>query len=56
MPKPPDLRDGPGPPDTKGQSHRQRAEDPQPDCVSVKSYWSIGKPPDLRDGPGPPDT
>ncbi|KAM9759429.1 NLR family CARD domain-containing protein 3-like isoform 4-T4 [Menidia menidia] len=54
--RPPDLRAGPGPSDTKGQSHRQRAEDPQPDCVSVKSDRSIGKPPDLRDGPGPPDT
>ncbi|KAM9766240.1 NACHT, LRR and PYD domains-containing protein 12-like isoform 4-T5 [Menidia menidia] len=54
--RPPDLRAGPGPSDTKGQSHRQRAEDPQPDCVSVKSDWSIGQPPDLRDGPGPPDT
>ncbi|KAM9717432.1 NLR family CARD domain-containing protein 3-like isoform 3-T5 [Menidia menidia] len=54
--RPPDLRAGPGPSDTKGQSHRQRAEDPQPDCVSVKSDRSIGQPPDLRDGPGPPHT
>ncbi|KAM9758902.1 NACHT, LRR and PYD domains-containing protein 12-like isoform 3-T3 [Menidia menidia] len=54
--RPPDLRAGPGPSDTKGQSHRQRTEDPEPDCVSVKSDWSMGKPPDLRDGPGPPDT
>ncbi|KAM9766248.1 uncharacterized protein ACNS7B_013114 isoform 12-T13 [Menidia menidia] len=54
--RPPDLRAGPGPSDTKGQSHRQRAEDPQPDCVSVKSDRSIGKPPDLSDGPGTPDT
>ncbi|KAM9758292.1 NLR family CARD domain-containing protein 3-like isoform 2-T2 [Menidia menidia] len=55
--RPPDLRAGPGPSDTKGQSHRQRAEDPQPDCVSVKSDWSMPEPPvNLRDGPGPPDT
>ncbi|CAG5958738.1 unnamed protein product, partial [Menidia menidia] len=54
--RPPDLRAGPGPSDTKGQIHRQRAEDPQPDCVSVKSDRSREKPPDLRDGPGPPDT
>ncbi|XP_072246599.1 protein NLRC3-like isoform X1 [Leuresthes tenuis] len=41
--RPPDLRDGPGPSDTKGQRHRRRAK-------------SVDKPPDLSDGAGPSDT
>ncbi|KAM9703920.1 uncharacterized protein ACNS7B_002441 isoform 2-T4 [Menidia menidia] len=56
QPRPPDLRAGPGPSDSKGQSHRQRAEHPESDCVSVKSDRSMDKPPGLRDGPGPSDT
>ncbi|KAM4591097.1 protein NLRC3-like isoform 5-T9 [Odontesthes bonariensis] len=46
----------PEPSDTKGQHHRQRAESPTSDCLSMKSDLSIGIPPNLSDGAGPSDT
>ncbi|KAM4592098.1 NACHT, LRR and PYD domains-containing protein 12-like isoform 2-T3 [Odontesthes bonariensis] len=46
----------PEPSDTKGQHHRQRAESPTSDCLSVKSNWSKDHPPDLSDEAGPSDT
>ncbi|XP_075334179.1 protein NLRC3-like isoform X2 [Odontesthes bonariensis] len=54
--RPPELSDGPGPSDTKGQHHRQRAESPGSDCLSMKSDRSKGRPPDLSDEAGPSDT
>ncbi|KAM4591436.1 protein NLRC3-like isoform 2-T3 [Odontesthes bonariensis] len=54
--RPPELSDGPGPSDTKGQHHRQRAESPGSDCLSMKSDRSKGRPPNLSDEAGPSDT
>ncbi|KAM4524658.1 uncharacterized protein PAE49_000887 isoform 8-T8 [Odontesthes bonariensis] len=51
--KPPELSDGPS--DTKGQHHRQRAESPGSDCLSMKSDRSKDFPPDFRNEPGPSD-
>ncbi|KAM4592103.1 protein NLRC3-like isoform 4-T4 [Odontesthes bonariensis] len=46
----------PEPSDTKGQHHRQRAESPTSDCLSLKSDRSIGIRPDLSDEAGPSGT
>ncbi|XP_075328271.1 uncharacterized protein LOC142385541 isoform X2 [Odontesthes bonariensis] len=54
--RPPELSDGPGPSDTKGQHHRQRAESPGSDCLLMKSDRSIGNPPNLSNEAGPSDT
>ncbi|XP_075328262.1 protein NLRC3-like [Odontesthes bonariensis] len=54
--RPPELSDGPGPSDTKGQHHRQRAESPGSDCLSMKSDRSKGGAPDFSGEPGPLDT
>ncbi|KAM4569241.1 NLR family CARD domain-containing protein 3-like isoform 2-T3 [Odontesthes bonariensis] len=55
--RPPELSDGPGPSDTKGQHHRRRAESPTSDCLSMKSDWSKERPPpNLSDEAGPSDT
>ncbi|XP_041824736.1 NLR family CARD domain-containing protein 3-like [Melanotaenia boesemani] len=54
--RPPDLRTGPDPSDTKGQNHRWRTETPELDCVSMKSDWSMPNPPDFSAGPGPSDS
>ncbi|KAM4534264.1 NACHT, LRR and PYD domains-containing protein 12-like isoform 1-T1 [Odontesthes bonariensis] len=51
-----DFRNEPGPSDTKGQHHRQRAESPGSDCLSMKSDRSKGNPLDFRNEPGPSDT
>ncbi|KAM4524654.1 uncharacterized protein PAE49_000887 isoform 4-T4 [Odontesthes bonariensis] len=51
--KPPELSDGPS--DTKGQHHRQRAESPGSDCLSMKSDWSKDGVPDFSGEPGPSD-
>ncbi|KAM4569221.1 uncharacterized protein PAE49_008799 isoform 6-T7 [Odontesthes bonariensis] len=51
--KPPELSDGAS--DTKGQDHRQRAESPGSDCLSMKSDWSKDIQPDFRNEPGPSD-
>ncbi|KAM4569582.1 uncharacterized protein PAE49_008989 isoform 2-T3 [Odontesthes bonariensis] len=53
--RPPELSDGPGPSDTKGQHHRQRAESPGSDCMFMKSDRSKGGAPDFRNEPGPSD-
>ncbi|KAM4559621.1 NLR family CARD domain-containing protein 3-like isoform 2-T3 [Odontesthes bonariensis] len=55
-PRPPELSDGPGPSDTKGQHLRQKAESPGSDCLSMKSDRSKDKPPNLSDEAGPSDT
>ncbi|KAM4592108.1 NACHT, LRR and PYD domains-containing protein 12-like isoform 2-T2 [Odontesthes bonariensis] len=46
----------PEPSDTKGQLHRQRAESPTSDCLSVKSNWSKGEPLNFSNKAGPSDT
>ncbi|XP_075337641.1 protein NLRC3-like isoform X1 [Odontesthes bonariensis] len=54
--RPPELSDGPGPSDTKGQHHRWRAESPRSDCLSMKSDRSKGNPSLFSDEAGPSDT
>ncbi|KAM4570199.1 protein NLRC3-like [Odontesthes bonariensis] len=50
-----DFRNEPGPSDRKGQHHRQRAESPGSDCLSMKSDWSKDFLLDFRNEPGPSD-
>ncbi|XP_047433008.1 NLR family CARD domain-containing protein 3-like isoform X2 [Mugil cephalus] len=49
----PDFSEEPGPSDTKGQYHRQRAESPVSSCESMKSDWSKERSPDFSEEPGP---
>ncbi|XP_041823910.1 uncharacterized protein LOC121628724 isoform X8 [Melanotaenia boesemani] len=54
--RPPGLRTGPEPSDTKGQNYRWRTETPELDYLSMKSDWSMRKPPEFSAGPGPSDS
>ncbi|XP_047423789.1 NACHT, LRR and PYD domains-containing protein 12-like [Mugil cephalus] len=54
--RPPVFSEEPGPSDTKGQFHRQRAESTVSSCLSMKSDRSKHKPPDFSEEPGPSDT
>ncbi|XP_047468215.1 NLR family CARD domain-containing protein 3-like isoform X2 [Mugil cephalus] len=43
----------PGPSDTKGQYHRERAESPVSSCLSIKGDWSKEEPICFHNEPGP---
>ncbi|XP_071340346.1 protein NLRC3-like [Trachinotus anak] len=54
--RPPVLSHKPGPSDTKGQSHRLRAESPGSVCLSLRSDQSKDLPLFFSNEPGPSDT
>ncbi|XP_047424068.1 protein NLRC3-like isoform X2 [Mugil cephalus] len=53
---PPNFSGEPGPSDTNGQYHRQRAESAVFSCLSMKSDRSNHHPPNFSGEPGPSDT